>query len=90
MVSLKVQCNNSRELKEVMYALAKVHERQRLREYHRQAISTEELETLLLSEYVKDYDFIGINDHSNQHFGKCNIWEVTLYNDEIIIVYQKL
>ena len=87
MVTLKVQCANESELQELLFALAKVHEKTKLREYHKKAVDTETLETILTSSYVTDYDFIGVY---NSQFGNYNIWEVTLYDGEIITVYQKL
>ena len=78
--ALNVRCANKSELQEV-------HEKTKLTEYHGKSIDTETLETIITSSYVKEYDFIGV---SNSRFGIRNIWEGTLYDGEIITVYQKI
>ena len=60
---------------------------EKLKKLHGKTVTTEELEMFLLSEKVIDYEYLRIVDHFNN---MLNMWEVTLNDNDIIIVYQKL
>jgi hypothetical protein len=60
---------------------------EKLKKLHGKTVTTEELEMFLLSEKVIDYEYLRIVEHFNN---MLNMWEVTLNDNDIIIVYQKL
>ena len=60
---------------------------EKLKKFHGKTFTTEDLETLLLSKLVIDYEYLGITKRFNV---TLNTWELTLYDNDIIIVHQKL